>query len=97
STFAGLALIKNERAFYYLVFVCLLASYVFCRALVVSRFGRVLRGAKDNRLRIAAIGFNVYRFQLAAYVIAGTLGGLCGFLLANATGVLGPAYIACQR
>jgi len=97
STFAGLALIKNERAFYYLVFACLLGSYLFCRALVVSRFGRVLRGAKDNPLRMAAIGFNVYRFQLAAYVIAGTLGGLSGFLLANATEFVSPAYMSWQR
>jgi branched-chain amino acid transport system permease protein len=97
STFAGFALIKDERAFYYLVFVCLVASYLFCRALVVSRFGRVLRGAKDNPLRMAAIGFNVYRFQLAAYVIAGTLGGLSGFLLANATEFVSPAYMSWQR
>jgi hypothetical protein len=44
NTFAGFALIKNERAFYYVVFACLLGSYLFCRALVASRFGRVLRG-----------------------------------------------------
>jgi branched-chain amino acid transport system permease protein len=97
STFAGLALIKDERAFYYLVLACLLGSYLFCRALVVSRFGRVLRGAKDNPLRMAAIGFNVYRFQLAAYVIGGTLGGLSGFLLANATEFVSPAYMSWQR
>jgi branched-chain amino acid transport system permease protein len=97
STFAGFALIKDERAFYYLVLACLIASYLFCRALVVSRFGRVLRGAKDNPLRMAAIGFNVYRFQLAAYVIAGTLGGLSGFLLANATEFVSPAYMSWQR
>jgi branched-chain amino acid transport system permease protein len=97
STFAGLALIKDERAFYYLVLACLLGSYLFGRALVVSRVGRVLRGAKDNPLRMAAIGFNVYRFQLAAYVIAGALGGLSGFLLANATEFVSPAYMSWQR
>jgi branched-chain amino acid transport system permease protein len=97
STFAGFALIRDERAFYYFVLACLIGSYLFCRALVVSRFGRVLRGAKDNPLRMAAVGFNVYRFQLAAYVIAGTLGGLSGFLLANATEFVSPAYMSWQR
>jgi branched-chain amino acid transport system permease protein len=97
STFAGFALIKNERAFYYVVFACLAGSYVFCRALVASRFGRVLRGAKENPVRMATIGFNVYRFQLAAYVIAGALAGLSGFLLANATEFVSPAYMSWQR
>ena len=62
----------------YAVLACLVGSYFFCRALVASRFGRVLRGAKENSVRTATIGFNVYRFQLAAYVIAGALAGLSG-------------------
>jgi branched-chain amino acid transport system permease protein len=97
STFAGFPLIKSEAAFYYVVFVCLLGSYLFCRALVASRFGRVLRGAKENPVRVSAIGFDVYRFQLAAYVIAGALVGLSGFLLANATEFVSPAYMSWQR
>jgi branched-chain amino acid transport system permease protein len=97
STLAGFAVISNERAFYYVVFACLAASYLICRALVVSRFGRVLRGAKDNPVRMATLGFDVYRFQLAAYVIAGALGGLSGFLLANATEFVSPAYMSWQR
>src|SRR5712672_1971571 len=34
STFAGFALLRNERAFYYLVLLCLLATYLFCRGRV---------------------------------------------------------------
>jgi branched-chain amino acid transport system permease protein len=97
NTLAGLPLLKNEHAFYYIVLLCLVGTYLFCRALVGSRFGRVLRGAKENPVRMAAIGFDVYRFQLAAYVIAGALGGLSGFLLANATEFVSPAYMSWQR
>ena len=46
---------------------------------------------------MTALGFAVYRFQLAAYVIAGTLSGLAGFLLANATEFVSPAYMSWQR
>src|ERR1700724_2851505 len=69
----------------------------FCRMLVGSRFGRVFRGAKENALRMETIGFNVYRFQLVAYVIAGMMAGLSGFLLANATEFVSPAYMSWQR
>ena len=97
NTVAGFALLRNEGAFYYVVLLCLLASYLFCRALVGSRFGRVVRGAKENPVRVATLGFDVYRFQLATYVIAGALAGLAGFLLANATEFVSPAYMSWQR
>jgi branched-chain amino acid transport system permease protein len=79
------------------VLACLLGSYLFCRALVVSRFGRVMRSAKENPVRSAAIGFNIIHFQLATYVMAGALGGLSGFLLANQTEFVSPAYMSWQR
>src|SRR6516225_10158084 len=97
NTLAGFPLLRDERAFYYVVLFCLLGTYVFCRALVGSRFGRVVRGAKENPVRMATIGFDVYRFQLATYVIAGALAGLSGFLLANATEFVSPAYMSWQR
>jgi branched-chain amino acid transport system permease protein len=76
---AGVPLFGNERAFFYVVLASLLVTYLICRSVVASRFGRVFRGARENAIRMASIGFEVYRFQLAAYVIAGMLGGLAGF------------------
>jgi branched-chain amino acid transport system permease protein len=97
STIAGWPLIKSDRAFYYFALICLLATYLFCRALVGSRFGRVLRGGKENAIRMPAIGFNVRRFQLVAYTIAGGLCGISGFLLANLTEFVAPAYMSWQQ
>jgi branched-chain amino acid transport system permease protein len=97
NTIAGFALFRNDRTFYYIILLCLLGAYLLCRALIASRFGRVFRGARENATRMATIGFEVYRYQLAAYVIAGMLGGLSGFLLANATDFVSPAYMSWQR
>jgi branched-chain amino acid transport system permease protein len=97
STLGGLPIFGSDRSLYYVCFVCLLGVYLLCRALVVSRFGRVYRGARENALRMGTIGFEVHRFQLAAYVIAGVIGGLAGFLLANATDFVSPAYMSWQR
>ena len=96
-TIAGLALMKNDRTLYYVVFVALLGTYIFCRRLIASRFGRVFRGTKENPVRMASLGYNVFRYQLAGYVIAGAIGGLSGFLLANATEFVSPAYMSWQR
>jgi branched-chain amino acid transport system permease protein len=97
NTLGGFAFFRSEGSLYYLIWGCLLGAYCFCRMLVGSRFGRVFRGAKENALRMETIGFNVYRFQLAAYVIAGMMAGLSGFLLANATEFVSPAYMSWQR
>ena len=97
STLFGLSPFKNERLFYYIVLACLIGCYCLCRALVVSRFGRVFRGARENATRMATLGFDSYRYQLAAYAISGALGGLAGFLLANATDFVSPAYMSWQR
>jgi len=97
NTVAGWKLLKSDRAFYYVALICLLATYLLCRALVVSRFGRVLRGSRENATRMATIGFTVRRFQLVAYVISGGFGGLSGFLLANSTEFVSPAYMSWQQ
>jgi branched-chain amino acid transport system permease protein len=94
---AGFAVAHDAHVLYYVTFVCLLASYLLCRAIVVSRFGRVFRGARENPIRMATIGFDVFQYQLVAYVISGTLGGLAGFLLANETEFVSPAYMSWQR
>lgn len=97
NTVAGFAVLRSDRVFYYVVLGCLCATFAMCRSLVGSRFGRVLRGARQNPARMATLGFNVERFQLVAYVISGAFGGLSGFLLANSTEFVSPAYMSWQR
>jgi branched-chain amino acid transport system permease protein len=97
STFFGLKFMKNDLAMYYVTFGVLLGAYLLLRAVVASRFGRVLRGIRENPVRMEAIGFAPYRYQLTAYVIAGLIAGVSGFLLANQTEFVSPAYTAWQR
>jgi branched-chain amino acid transport system permease protein len=89
--------LQDRLAFHYICLGLLALVWLFCRALLASRFGRVLRAAKENPLRAQAVGFNPYPYRLLAYVIAGAIGGLAGVLLANATEFVSPAYISWQR
>jgi branched-chain amino acid transport system permease protein len=97
SLVAGFAPLRDERVFYYVVFVALLGAYLLCRAIVASRFGRVFRAARGNPTRTMTMGYDVHRFQQVAYAISGAIGGLAGFLLANATQFVSPAYMSWQR
>ena len=97
SSVFGTKLLEQGYNFYYVVLACLIGTYLLCRAIVASRFGRVLRGTRENPIRMQAIGFGPFAYQLTAYVIAGTLCGLAGFLLANQTEFVSPAFMTWQR
>jgi len=97
SLVAGSVLLENDTAFYWVSLLCLLGTYALSRAIVASRFGRVLRGAKENAVRMQAIGFHPFRYQLAAYVISGMIAGLAGCLMANQAEFVSPAFMTWQR
>jgi branched-chain amino acid transport system permease protein len=96
SQFGALDL-SNKVVFYYVCLALLMAAVYLVRRLVNSRFGMVIRGARSNETRMRAIGFPTYRYKLVCFVIAGTLGGLAGALLANHNEFISPATMYWTR
>ena len=92
-TLFGTHALAQPAAFHALVLLLLAGAVLGARALAASRFGHVLRAARDNPERAASLGFDVARVRLAAYVVAGGAGGLAGWLLAAATGFVSPATL----
>jgi branched-chain amino acid transport system permease protein len=97
SSFAGLIDLSNKVQFYYLCLALLLACLYGLWRLVNARFGMVIQGTRLNERRMRAIGFATYRYKLACFVIAGTLCGLAGALLANHTDFVSPAMMHWTR
>jgi branched-chain amino acid transport system permease protein len=94
SRFSGLLDLRDKATFYWLCFALLCGTLWFCSRFANSRFGLVIRGAKSNDLRMTALGFPVFRYRLAAFVIAGAFGGLSGILLANEGAYISPAMMS---
>ena len=89
--------LSNRTLFYYLCLVLLLASIYLTWRIVNSRFGLVIQGSRSNDRRMQAIGFPTYRYRLTCFVIAGTMCGLAGALLANHTEFVSPAMMHWTR
>ncbi len=86
--------LEEQRVFYYFALACLLLFLAFAFRLYHSRFGRVIRGSKDNDRRMQALGFPTYRYRLTAYVLSAAVTAIAGVLLANATYFVGPSYLS---
>ena len=94
SRFPGLIDLRDKASFYWLCFMLLLGTLWFCSRFANSRFGFVIRGAKSNDQRMMALGFPVFRYQLAAFTLSGAFGGLAGILLANEGAYVSPAMMS---
>ena len=89
--------LSNKMQFYYLCLTLLFASIYLVWRIVNSRFGLAVQGARSNDTRMRAIGFPTYRYKLTCFVIAGTLCGLSGALLANHTDFVSPGMMYWTR
>ena len=83
----------EEVNLYYLILGFLVVISFFSWRLINSRFGMVIRGIQENELRMQAIGFPTFRYKLLAFMIAGSICGLSGFLLANLTEFVTPEFM----
>ena len=92
----GLFSLNGNVTLYYCALVVLLLCLAAMARLVNSRFGMVLRGARANERRMAALGFPLLRYRLTAYVISALVCVVAGVLLANLTRFTSPSYMAWQ-
>ena len=65
---------------YYVVLGLLLLAYLGLRILVNSSFGNVLVAIRENPQRATMLGYDVRKYQLAAFVIGSSLAGVSGVL-----------------
>ena len=81
----------SDTVFYILSSAVLLASWMFCRWILKSHFGRVLVAIRENEQRVEFAGYDVRLFKTVAFSISGGLAALAGVLYANWAGIVTPA------
>ena len=93
----GTNFLVSDRALYFLALAFLICFYGLAQRITASRFGRVFTGIRENPLRMRAIGFEPFAYQLTACALAGAMCSVAGVLLANQSEFVSPAYMTWQR
>ena len=86
--------LEDPVQFYYLVLMFMLGVYAFLNKLRCAPFGRALAGIRANENRMRSIGYPVFAYKLGAFVLAGALAGLAGYLAACQFGFVNPEILA---
>ena len=89
--------LETPAEFYYLVLLCLALVFWFLDRLLQAPFGRALSGIRVNEQRMRSIGYPIFRYKLGAFVLAGALAGLAGYLSACQFGFVNPDILAWQQ
>lgn len=66
-------------------------------ALMRTALGHALQGIRSNENRMAALGHDVQRLKLIAFVLAGALGGLAGHMSTLTDGFVSPDLLGWHR
>jgi branched-chain amino acid transport system permease protein len=86
--------LEKLENFYWLALALTGAAYLLLRRVLGSTFGRALLGIKVNEHRMRALGFPVFRYQLASFILSGALAGLAGYLAAVQYGFVNPEILS---
>jgi len=79
---------QDPMIFYGFVSLLFLVTLYLMKRIVESPLGRILQAIRENEVRAEAVGYNVPRFKLLAFVIGGAFSGLAGVLYAMLFGIV---------
>ena len=85
----GLRLTDPNVLLYLMLAALALAAWISYRV-TQSRFGQVVQAARDNAMKLSAIGLPAYPYRLALYTYACALAGIAGAAYANLTEFVAP-------
>ena len=88
---------STRIALFVLSAVALGLGYLSCRAIVVSRLGKVALAIRDAEDRVRFIGYRVDRVKLAIFTFSAVLAGIAGALYVPQVGIINPGEFSPLR
>jgi len=77
--------------------IALLAVYLLCKWLTVTKFGKVQRAIRDSENRVLFSGYSTASFKLFIFVLASLIASLAGVLYVPQVGIINPSEMATDK
>jgi urea transport system permease protein len=74
--------------------VALALGFVICRAIITSKFGKVLIAIRDAESRTRFLGYRVERYKLFVFTVSACMAGVAGALYVPQVGIINPSEFA---
>jgi urea transport system permease protein len=74
--------------------VALMAGFLVCRAIVTSKFGKVLIAIRDAEARTRFLGYRVESYKLFVFTLSAGMAGIAGALYVPQVGIINPSEFA---
>src|SRR5579885_173291 len=74
--------------------IALGVGFLFCRAVVPSKFGKILIAVRDAESRTRFLGYRVENYKLFVFVLSACMAGVAGALYVPQIGIINPSEFA---
>ena len=74
--------------------LALMLCFVICRAIITSKFGKVLVAIRDAEARTRFLGYRVESYKLFVFVLSACMAGVAGALYVPQVGIINPSEFA---
>jgi urea transport system permease protein len=86
---------QSTRVSLFVITVAMLAlTYIVCRLIVTSTYGKVLIAIRDAESRTRFLGYRVEHYKLLAFVVSACMAGIAGALYVPQVGIINPSEFA---
>jgi urea transport system permease protein len=85
---------STRVALFVLTTLTLAATFVVCRMLATSTFGKVLVSIRDAESRTRFLGYRVENYKIFAFTLSACLAGIAGALYVPQVGIINPSEFA---
>ncbi|HEY8975417.1 MAG TPA: urea ABC transporter permease subunit UrtC [Burkholderiaceae bacterium] len=89
-----IALPSTRMALFVVTGCTLLGFWLLARAIVNSKFGRVLQAIRDAESRVMFTGYDPLRYKLAIWVLSAAMCGVAGALYVSQVGIINPSEMS---
>jgi urea transport system permease protein len=84
----------TQRCLFMATGVLLISTYIFCRWLTRTKFGKIQRAVRDSENRVLFSGYAAANFKLFVFVVSAIIAGLAGALYVPQVGIINPSEMA---